>query len=84
MAGPRVHAHDPSCDPVRGVALCAAETRRGSTLHDGASNRPVEDRGKLLGNTAAVAGFLNRLLHHVLTCGPRSWRICLQGERSDA
>ncbi len=47
------------------------------------SNRPVEDWGKLLGDTAAVAALLNRLLHHahVLTCGPRSWRTRLQGER---
>src|SRR6516165_398383 len=45
----------------------------------------VEDWGKLLGDTAAVAAFLDRLLHHahVLTCGPRSWRTRLQGERSD-
>ena len=40
------------------------------------SNRPVEDWGKLLGDTAAVSALLDRLLHHghVLTCGPRSWR----------
>ena len=57
---------------------------RASTLLT--SNRPVEDWGKLLGDTAAVAAFLDRLLHHahVLTCGPRSWRTRLQGERSDA
>ena len=56
---------------------------RASTLLT--SNRPVEDWGKLLGDTAAVAAFLDRLLHHahVLTCGPRSWRTRLQGERSD-
>jgi len=56
---------------------------RASTLMT--SNRPVEDWGKLLGDTAAVAAFLDRLLHHahVLTCGPRSWRTRLQGERSD-
>jgi len=43
----------------------------------------VEDWGKLLGDTAAVAALLDRLLHHahVLTCGPRSWRTRLQGER---
>ena len=47
------------------------------------SNRPVEDWGKLLGDTAAVVALLDRLLHHahVLTCGPRSWRTRLQGER---
>jgi DNA replication protein DnaC len=40
------------------------------------SNRPVEDWGKLLGDTAAVGSMLDRLLHHghVLKCGPRSWR----------
>jgi len=46
------------------------------------SNRPVEDWGKLLGDTAAVVALLDRLLHHahVLTCGPRSWRTRLQGD----
>lgn len=46
------------------------------------SNRPVEDWGKLLGDTAAVTALLDRLLHHahVLTCGPRSWRTRLQGD----
>jgi DNA replication protein DnaC len=41
------------------------------------SNRPVDDWGKLLGDTAAVTALLDRLLHHahVLKCGPRSWRI---------
>lgn len=40
------------------------------------SNRPVEDWGKLLGDTASVSALLDRLLHHahVLKCGPRSWR----------
>jgi DNA replication protein DnaC len=48
------------------------------------SNRPVEDWGKLLSDTAAVTALLDRLLHHahVLTCGPRSWRTRLQGERN--
>ena len=43
------------------------------------SNRPVEDWGKLLGDTAAVTALLDRLLHHahVLKCGPRSWRTKL-------
>jgi DNA replication protein DnaC len=47
---------------------------RSSTLIT--SNRPVEDWGKLLGDTAAVAATLDRLLHHahVLKFGPRSWR----------
>ena len=40
------------------------------------SNRPVDDWGKLLGDTAAVTALLDRLLHHahILKCGPRSWR----------
>ena len=55
---------------------------RASTLLT--SNRPVEDWGKLLGDTAAVAAMLDRLLHHahVLTCGPKSWRTRLQGDRT--
>ena len=41
------------------------------------SNRPVDDWGKLLGDTAAVVALLDRILHHahVLKCGPRSWRM---------
>ena len=44
------------------------------------SNRPIEDWGKLLGDTAAVTAMLDRLLHHghVLKCGPRSWRMKTQ------
>jgi DNA replication protein DnaC len=44
------------------------------------SNRPVEDWGKLLGDTAAVTAMLDRLLHHghILKCGPRSWRTKTQ------
>jgi DNA replication protein DnaC len=40
------------------------------------SNRPVDDWGKLLGDTPAVSAMLDRLLHHghVLKCGPKSWR----------
>ena len=40
------------------------------------SNRPVDDWGKLLGDTAAVSALLDRMLHHahVVKCGPRSWR----------
>jgi DNA replication protein DnaC len=54
---------------------------RASTLLT--SNRPVEDWGKLLGDTAAVTAMLDRLLHHahVLTCGPKSWRTRLHAER---
>ena len=44
------------------------------------SNRPIEDWGKLLGDTAAVTAMLDRLLHHghILKCGPRSWRTKTQ------
>jgi DNA replication protein DnaC len=43
------------------------------------SNRPVDDWGKLLGDTAAVTALLDRLLHHahILKCGPRRWRTKL-------
>jgi len=68
---------------MRKLPLTAAEElleiimrryERGSTLLT--SNRPVEDWGKLLGDSAAVTAMLDRLLHHghVLKCGPRSWR----------
>ena len=51
---------------------------RASTLLT--SNRPVDDWGKLLGDTAAVTALLDRLLHHahILKCGPRSWRTKIQ------
>jgi len=56
---------------------------RASTLLT--SNRPVDDWGKLLGDSAAVTAMLDRLLHHghVLRCGPRSWRT-KTGATSDA
>ena len=68
---------------MRKLPLTAAEElleiimrryERASTLIT--SNRPVEDWGKLLGDSAAVTAMLDRLLHHghVLKCGPRSWR----------
>jgi DNA replication protein DnaC len=68
---------------MRKLPLTAAEDlleiimrryERASTLLT--SNRPVEDWGKLLGDTAAVGSMLDRLLHHgrVLKCGPKSWR----------
>ena len=43
------------------------------------SNRPVDDWGKLLGDTATVSAMLDRLLHHahMLKCGPKSWRTKL-------
>ena len=68
---------------MRKLPLTAAEDlleivmrryERASTLLT--SNRPVDDWGKLLGDVAAVAAMLDRILHHghVLKCGPRSWR----------
>ncbi len=40
------------------------------------SNRPVDEWGKLLGDTATVTAMLDRLLHHghIIRCGPKSWR----------
>lgn len=68
---------------MRKLPLTAAEDlpeivmrryERASTLLT--SNRPVEDWGKVLGDTAAVSSMLDRLLHHghLLKCGPRSRR----------
>lgn len=56
---------------------------RASTLIT--SNRPVDDWGKLLGDTAAVSAMLDRLLHHahLLKCGPRSWRTKLRTDLQD-
>jgi DNA replication protein DnaC len=56
------------------LELIMRRYERASTLIT--SNRPVEDWGRLLGDTAAVTAMLDRLLHHghVLKCGPRSWR----------
>ncbi len=41
------------------------------------TNRPLDDWGKLLGDTTAVTAMLDRLLHHahVLECGPKSFRM---------
>ncbi len=56
------------------LELIMRRYERASTLIT--SNRPVEDWGKLLGDTAAVTAMLDRLLHHghVVKFGPRSWR----------
>ncbi len=60
------------------LELIMRRYKRASTLLT--SNRPVDDWGKLLGDTAAVTALLDRLLHHghVLKCGPRSWRTKVQ------
>jgi len=57
------------------LELVMRRHERASTLLT--SNRPVDDWGKLLGDTAAVAALLDRLLHHghLVKCGPRSWRM---------
>jgi len=59
------------------LELVMRRYERASTLLT--SNRPVDDWGKLLGDTAAVTAMLDRLLHHahVLKCGPKSWRTKL-------
>jgi DNA replication protein DnaC len=78
---------------MRKLPLTAAEElleiimrryERASTLLT--SNRPVEDWGKLLGDSAAVSAMLDRLLHHghVLKCGPRSWRTKLDPREQQA
>lgn len=62
------------------LELVMRRYERASTLFT--SNRPVEDWGKVLGDAAAVAAMLDRLLHHghVLKCGPRSWRTRVGAE----
>ena len=62
------------------LELIMRRYERASTLMT--SNRPVDDWGKLLGDSAAVTALLDRLLHHahVLKCGPRSWRTKLQSD----
>jgi len=62
------------------LELVMRRYERASTLLT--SNRPVDDWGKLLGDTAAVTALLDRLLHHahVLKCGPRSWRTKLHSD----
>jgi DNA replication protein DnaC len=62
------------------LELVMRRYERASTLLT--SNRPLDDWGKLFGDTAAVTALLDRLLHHahVLKCGPRSWRTKLQIE----
>ena len=63
--------------PTAGEELLEIVMRRyerASTLLT--SNRPVEDWGKLFGDSAAVTAMLDRLLHHghILKCGPWSCR----------
>jgi DNA replication protein DnaC len=60
--------------PTGNQEIIMRRYERASTLIT--SNRPVEDWGKLIGDSAAVSTMLGRLLHHghVLKCGPRCWR----------
>ncbi len=62
------------------LELIMRRYERASTLIT--SNRPVDDWGRLLGDTAAVTAMLDRLLHHahILKCGPRSWRTRQRGD----
>jgi len=73
--GMRKHPHTAAEDLLE---LVMRRYERASTILT--SNRPVDDWGKLLGDTAAVTALLDRLLHHahVLKCGPRSWRTKIQ------
>ena len=75
----------PTCRPLLAHRAESAHQRLGGHPKPGryerastllTSNRPVDDWGNLLGDTAAVTALLDRLLHHahVLKCGPRSWR----------
>ncbi len=65
------------------LELVMRRYERASTLLT--SNRPVDDWGKILGDTAAVTALLDRLLHHahVLKCGPRSWRTKVSDLRAE-
>ena len=56
------------------LELIMRRYERASTLLT--SNRPVDDWGRLLGDTTAVTAMLDRILHHghLLRCGPKSWR----------
>jgi DNA replication protein DnaC len=69
--GMRKLPHTAAEDPLE---LIMRRYERAATILT--SNRPADDWGKLLGDTAAVTALLDRLLHHahVLKCGPRSWR----------
>lgn len=62
------------------LELVMRRYERASTLLT--SNRPIDEWGKLLGDTAAVTAMLDRLLHHahVLKSGPRSWRMKQHGD----
>jgi DNA replication protein DnaC len=62
------------------LELIMRRHKRTSTIMT--SNRPVDDWGKLLGDTPAVSAMLDRLLDdgHVIKCGPKSWRTRKHGD----
>jgi DNA replication protein DnaC len=66
------------------LELIMGRYERASTLIT--SNRPIDDWGKLLGDTAAVTAMLDRLLHHghVVKFGPKSWRTRKAGLKPEA
>jgi DNA replication protein DnaC len=66
------------------LELIMGRYERASTLIT--SNRPIDDWGKLLGDTAAVTAMLDRLLHHghVVKFGPKSWRTRKVGLKPEA
>lgn len=61
------------------LELIMRRHKRASTIMT--SNRPVDDWGKLLGDTPAITAMLDRLLDdgHVIKCGPKSWRTRKHG-----
>jgi len=57
------------------LELIMRRYERGSTML--ASNRPLDDWGKMLGDTASASALVDRLMHHshMLEAGPLSWRM---------
>jgi DNA replication protein DnaC len=49
-----------------------------------ASNRAVDEWGKLLGDSTATGALLDRLLHHahLVQCGPKSYRMLRRGREA--
>ena len=66
----------------REVPVRAGRGRHRRAPQDALHAVRIEDWGKLLGDTAAVAALLDRMLHHgqVLKCGPRSWRARVEAD----
>jgi DNA replication protein DnaC len=66
------------------LELIMGRYERASTIIT--SNRPVDDWGKLLGDTAAVTAMLDRLLHHghVIKFGQKSWRTKMAGLKQES